>query len=189
MRRQLIVAGLAMFAVLLFVFITATLAAPGNIPLLQSPEEEPNDSFDEADLRPKVPVPGYVTGVVSDTDAMDYFKMDTQVGHQYQASLSVLHTTGDLNLMMRLYNGDEGLIGSSSSSISWTAYQASHYIRVEALLATTTTVQTADYPLDIDELAATPTPTDTPVPTDTPGPTNTPISDATLRRVRRRLIC
>jgi len=168
MKRQLVVVGLAVFALLLLAFISATLAAPGNVPLRQLPEQEPNDSFADADARPLVPVPGYVTGVVSETDTMDYFKMNTESGHQYQATLNILGSTGNLKLMMRLYDGNQGLLGSDSSEISWTAYTTTHYVRIEALLASTTTVQSAQYRLDIDELAATPTPTASPAPTSTP---------------------
>ncbi len=174
MKRQFIVVGLAAFVLLLLTFISATLAAPGNAPLRQSPEQEPNDSFAEADARPLVPVPGYVTGVVSETDTMDYFKMNNQNSHQYKVTLNVLGSTGNLQLMMRLYDGSKGLLGSSSSSISWTAYTTTHYVRVEALLASTTTVQSAQYRLDIDELAETPTPTPSSTPTASPTPTSTP---------------
>ena len=38
MRRQLIAGGLAVFALLLFASISATVAAPRDIPLLQTPE-------------------------------------------------------------------------------------------------------------------------------------------------------
>jgi len=171
MKRQLIFAGLAAFAFLLLAYISATMAAPQNTPLLQSGETEPNDSFAEAD---EVDVPGYVTGVVSNTDEVDYFAMDTEIGRQYRANLNVLHSTDDISLLMRVYDGDEESIGSSSSSVSWTAYKSSHYVRIEAVIGTTATVQSASYRLDIDRLAETPTPTATPEVTDTPTPTASP---------------
>jgi len=178
MRRQLIVVGLAVFALLLLASITATLAAPTDAPMRQTTETEPNNSFAEADARPRVPVPGYVNGNLTDAslpeDTLDYFLMDTEIGRQYQANLSILGRTGGLNLMMSLYNGNRGFISSNSSSVSWTAYTSTHYILIEALLATTTTVQSADYRLTINQVAEPPTATPSPTPSNTPTPTNTP---------------
>ncbi len=161
MRRQLIVLGLAVFALMMFAFITATVAAPDNTPLLQTSETEPNNDFDEADL---VDVRGYVTGVVSSTDTLDYFLMNTTNEREYQASLTITYNQGDLRLIMRLYDSGQNLVkvsssSSSSASMSWTAYQGSHYIRIQALPVTTDTAQIADYQLDIDEFTATQTPT------------------------------
>ena len=172
MKRQLIAVGLAAFALLLFASISATVAAPRNIPLLQAGETEPNNNFEEADA---VGVPGYVTGnawnSITDTD---YFVMDTTVGREYQASLTIDSPQG-LNLRMVLYDGVQRYVktspsSSSNTSVSWTAYEDSHYIRVEAVTVSTTTLQTADYRLDVDEFAAPPEPTDTPTPTNTPSP-------------------
>jgi hypothetical protein len=167
MKRQLIAVGLAVFALLVFAFITATLAAPGNVPSLQTAEEsEPNDDFGSAD---PVDVPGYITGVVSNTDTLDYFRMDSQVDRMYQASFTVLENVGGVQLSMRIYDENQSLVKTSSSSlssarVSWTSYAASHYVRIEALLPNTTTQRTASYRLDMDEFAATPTPTNTPIP-------------------------
>jgi hypothetical protein len=177
MKRQLIVVGLAAFALFVLASLSATVAAPENAPSLQTTETEPdNNDFDGADW---ISVPGYATGVISETDTLDYFEIDTVSGREYQASFSVLENTGKLNLRMRVYNGDRGLVETSSSSqsyasISWTAYQTLHYVRIEALPAVTTTVQSAQYRLDIDEFAV-PPPTDTPTPTSTPTRTPTPI--------------
>lgn len=171
MRRQLIIIGAATaFAILLLVSVSATVAAPSDAPMLQSAEVEPNDDFDTAN---PVSIPGYTTGVVSETDRLDYFETNTESGRQYQASLNVLYRTGNLALQICVYKGNGDVVGGcSNSSVSWTAYDESHYARVEALLSTTTTVQYAEYRLDIDRLARTPTPTATPV---TPTPTNTPL--------------
>jgi len=152
----------------MFSFITATVAAPGNTPLLQMGETEPNDSFEEADV---LAVPGYVIGAVSNapvTETIDYFVMNTTIGREYQASLTV-DSPQDLELRMVLYDGDRGYLQVSSSSsisarLSWSSDNDSHYIRVEAVTVSTSTVKTADYRLDIDLLAETPTPTYTPVP-------------------------
>ena len=176
MKRQLIAVGLAVSAFLLFVFITATLADPRRVPLLQISETEPNNDFTSANV---VSAPGSVTGVVSNTDhsepgldTQDYFSVpNTTFGHQYQATLNVLQNPGAMSLRLRLYNGSKTLVQTSSSSpssasMSWTAYDDAHYVRVEALLVTTSTVLIANYLLDIDELATTPEPTNTPLPGD-----------------------
>jgi hypothetical protein len=169
MRRQLIVLGLAVFALIMFAFITATVAAPDNTPLLQTSETEPNNDFDEADL---VSVPGYVIGTVYNTpitDAIDYFTMDTVVAREYQASLTIDSPQG-LKLRLVLYDQNTARVGNPSSSsstytsLSWTATTSSHYVRVEAVTVSTSTLQSANYRLDIDEIAATPTPTNTPLP-------------------------
>jgi len=171
MRRMFILAGLMVFAFLVLASISATLAAPRNAPLAQGTQEsEPNDDFDQADA---ANVPGYVTGVVSETDAVDYFVIDSQIDREYQASFVVLDSKGGVQLVMRLYDGNRELVktssaSSSSASVSWTSYMASHYVRIEAILPNTTTQRIASYRLDVDELASTPTPTHTPKPTSTP---------------------
>jgi hypothetical protein len=168
MRRQLIAVGLAVFVLMMFAFITATLAAPGSAPLLQVGETEPNDSFEEADA---LAIPGYVIGAVSNapvTETIDYFVMNTTIGREYQASLTV-DSPQDLRLRMVLYDGDRGYLQTSSSSstsasMAWSSNRDSHYIRVEAVTVSTSTVKTADYRMDIDLIAETPTPTNTPLP-------------------------
>jgi hypothetical protein len=168
MKRQLIAIGLAAFAVLVFASISATLAAPGSAPLLQAVEGEPNDTFDDAN---SVPVKGYVTGQITRSVSaadIDYFVVNTQIGLEYRARLSIW-TAGPLKLQMNLYNGDRAYRDTSSSSssyatMSWTAYQDTHYLQIEALNPNTTTFQTANYQLNIDEVAATPTATHTPMP-------------------------
>jgi hypothetical protein len=169
MRRQLIVLGLAVFALIMFAFITATVAAPDNTPLLQTSETEPNNDFDEADF---VSVPGYAIGTVYNTpitDAIDYFTMDTVIAREYQASLTIDSPQG-LKLRLVLYDSNTARVGNPSSSsstytsLSWTATTSSHYVRVEAVTVSTSTLQSANYRLDIDEIAATPTATNTPLP-------------------------
>ncbi|MBL7063291.1 MAG: hypothetical protein ISS49_03650, partial [Anaerolineae bacterium] len=171
MKRTHIFIGLVAFALLVFASITATLAAPGNIPFLQSTSEtEPNNSFDEAD-EVGMPDPGYIIGEVYNTpvtETLDYFVMDTTVGYKYQANLTIDSPQG-LNLKMVLWNGnrqcmDTSSSSSSSTSLSWTASYTSHYIRVEAVTISTSTLKTANYRLDVFERAE---------PTDTPEPTNT----------------
>ena len=170
MKRQLIGAGLAVFAVLLFVLITALMATPAEA-LLQSSEVEPNNSFADAD---PVLVPGYVTGGVSDTDEVDYFVLNTKVGDKYQATLNKTASTSGTDVTMRIYNGAQGLIGGPSATASWEAYTTTYYVRINAVLPITTALRTAQYRLDIDVLASTPTPTPSRTPTNTPTPSNTP---------------
>jgi hypothetical protein len=168
MKRQLITVGLAASAILAFASISATLAAPGSAPLAQAAESEPNDTFDDADT---VPVPGYVTGVITRSVSAadtDLFVINTQIGREYRARLSIW-TARPLKLQMNLYNGDREYLetspsSSSYASITWTAYQDTHYIQIEALDPNTTTLQTAHYQLNIDQLAATPTYTPPPAP-------------------------
>jgi hypothetical protein len=167
MKRQLVAVGLAVFALMLFAFVTATMAAPADTPLLQTSETEPNNSFDEANA---IGIPGYVIGQVSNTpvtEAIDYFVMNTSIGREYQASLTVC-SSENLELRMALYDGDQRYLKASSSSsthtsVSWTSNKDSHYIRVEAVIVSTT-VKTAVYRLDVDRIAATPTPTNMPLP-------------------------
>lgn len=149
----------------------STVAAP----LPQTAETEPNNDFDTAD---PFPVPGYATGQLTTgsptPDTMDYFSITTQVGSQYEASLTALSNPTGLLLRFRVYNSNRELLktsssSASSSSVSWTAYSTGHYIRVEAL-ATTTTLQIASYRLDVDMIAPTPTPPPTNTPTNTPTP-------------------
>jgi len=170
MKRQLIVVVLVTFALLLLAFLSATLAAPGNSPSLQTAETEPNDDFASADL---VPVPGYATGGVSETDTVDYFRLTTVIGSNYQASLSTLNVTGGMSVRMRLYDGAQYLAGGPASTISWSAYTTTYYIRVDANLIVTTTTQSAQYRLDIDAIAPTPTSLPSSTPTNTPPPSVT----------------
>jgi len=168
MRRQLIAVGLAVATLLLFALITATLAAPDAIWLLQVGENEPNNSFDEAAT---VPVPGYVTGEVTRSLAYadsDYFLINTEIGREYRIRLNIW-TTGTLKLQASTFNSSREYIDTSSSSssytsLSWTANYTSHYILLESLDPNTTTFQIANYQMNIDEFAATPTPTNTPMP-------------------------
>ncbi|NLE46248.1 MAG: hypothetical protein GX620_16125 [Chloroflexi bacterium] len=168
MRKLAIVVGLVVFAILVSGLITATSAAPEEIPLLQNTETEPNNSFDEAN---PLPVPGHILGAVSTTidDTLDYFHLEgIQVGKQYQASLTIDSPQG-LNLRLVLWNGDRQYIDTSSSSASnitlvWTSSTSSAYVRVEAVTVTTTTVRSANYRLDVFQTATTPTPTNTPPP-------------------------
>jgi hypothetical protein len=169
MKRQFIAAGVGACALVLFALISAALATPVSIPALDT--EPDNDDFGGADV---IVVPGYATGVVSETDLLDHYVMTTEIGHQYEATLSILYSTGGMNMLMNLYNASQDSLGTDEDTLEWTAYTTTHYIRIDALLATTTTIQTGYYRLDVARLAPTPTPTRTPFPTATPTPTPTP---------------
>jgi hypothetical protein len=168
MRRIHIFAGLAACALLVFASMPATIAAPQFKPLLQTSETEPNDGFDTAN---EVAVPVSVTGSIEvppDTPAdLDFFWMETDNGREYEFTLAVWNAE-DVRLRMRLYNGDKGFIKSSSSTSSntnmaWIANQGSAYVRVESVNPITYTV-VAQYRLDVEQVAATPTKTATPPP-------------------------
>ncbi len=168
-RGSILIVSLA--AALLALFsISAVLAAPGRMPRLQIMEEEPNNSFDEADQNAGIPIGGNVRGTVSETDELDYFRISTEVGREYKTSLNVTGQSGGLDLKMSVFNGNRGFIDDDSSSLTWEASHDSHYILVEALLATTTTVQSAQYRVSVNVIAATPTPSETPADTATPEP-------------------
>jgi len=151
MRRQFMAIGLGAFALLLFALISATLAAPASRPTLDT---EPNDDFGSAEV---ISVPGYATGSVSETDLLDYYEITTEIGRQYEATLSIMYSTGGMNMLMNLYDASQDSLGTDEDTLEWTAYTTTHYIRIDALLATTTTFQTGDYRLDVARLAIAPT--------------------------------
>jgi hypothetical protein len=109
-KRQLLLAGLIAFMVVLLTSVSATVATSRNVSPAQLTEAEPNDDFDDANL---VYVPGFVTGSawnsVTDTD---YFVMETTLGEQYRASVNILYSDG-LALRMVLYNGDRNFLCKS----------------------------------------------------------------------------
>ncbi len=166
MKRMLIFTGMA---VLLLASMSVTVAAPQSARSLQSAESEPNDDFDHAT---GVSIPASISGAINPYDDRDYFSMSTDVGREYEASLAIWNNDG-LQLVMTLYNADREYVktssaSASSTSMSWTANQSSYYIRVEA--ASIVVTKTAEYRMDVNRVAATPTPTDTPTPTSTPQP-------------------
>ena len=168
MRRQLVVVGLAVAVLLLFAFISATVAAPRKAQLFPTTEQEPNNDYYTAN---PVNVPGYVIGSITNmsVEETDFFTVTVEVGRPYQASLTINSLQG-LQLRLNLYDGNRNRVGNPSSasssytSLSWTGSTLLHYIRVEAVTVSTSTLQTADYRLDMDEIAQTPTPTNTPLP-------------------------
>jgi hypothetical protein len=171
MKLQAVVA-FAVLVVLLGGFTALSLAAP--LPQGNSETEE-NNSFDEADL---VTVSGYIIGEVQNspvTETIDYFQItNTEIGKAYQASLTI-DSPDNLKLRMVLWNGNQQYMDTSASSatsidLSWTANSSSHYVRIEAVTVSTATAKTAEYRLDVFEIATTPTPTNSPTPTSTPQP-------------------
>ncbi len=181
MRRQLIVVGLMAFAVLLFVSISATVAAPGNIPLLQIPEQEPNNSPDEAN---PISVDTQITGEITQTGDVidtDYFSFTTTSGMEYVADLTVL-TSSAMKLQVQVRD-QGGLLGTSSASnsfvqLSWSSQGGINYIQVRKQDVPSMTLTTS-YQLQVSNWSPTSTPTNTPIPTDTPIPTQTPIPGTT----------
>jgi hypothetical protein len=168
MRRIHIFAGLAACALLVFASMPATIAAPQLKPLLQTSETEPNDSFDTAN---EVDIPVSVAGSIAvppDAAAdLDYFWMETDIGREYEFTLAVWNAD-DVRLRMHLYNGDRTYVKVSSSTSSntnmaWIANQGSAYVRIESISALTYTV-VAQYRMDVEQVAVTPTPTNTPPP-------------------------
>jgi hypothetical protein len=118
-------------------------------------EDEPNDSFEQANL---LTAPGSVTGgIINSRGNADYFIMHTGVEDGFKASLTVNSPEG-LSLRMRLYSGEQERIRTSSpsadsSNILWIATRPYYYIRVEAITASPT-LQSAIYDLDITEFTA-----------------------------------
>ncbi|HET91458.1 MAG TPA: hypothetical protein ENN99_12095, partial [Chloroflexi bacterium] len=160
MRRKYTFVALSVIVTLVCVSISATLASPTNLPLLQATTEvEPNDNFSEAN---NVTIPVSVSGTINPPEDVDFFVMDTDIGREYEATLTIWDNDG-LRLRMILYNTDQEYIKASSSSasstnMSWTANQHQNYIRIEAASVTT---KTASYRLDVNRVAATPTATAT----------------------------
>ena len=167
MKRQVIAIGLAALGLVLLAFIVATMAAPDEPPT----ETEPNNDFTQAN-----PMGLSIAGVLSNSqsfkpglDTVDFFTRTTTIGERYQANLTVLQNSGSMLLRMQLYNAEQDLIATSLSSASaaaldWTASASLHYVRVEALSVYTQTTVVANYRLDVNKLATTPTPTNTPEP-------------------------
>jgi hypothetical protein len=126
-------------------------------------EYEPNDDFSEA---LEVHVPVSVRGSITMPIDLDYFFMATDIGREYEATLTVWDNVWngvDLRLRVILYNADREYIKGSSSTdtsttMTWHANQGSAYLRVEAASVPTETV-IVQYRLDVNRLPATPTPT------------------------------
>lgn len=146
---------------------------------MQVADTEPNNDFDESNA---LVVPGYASGDLAYqqgssvyTDVVDYYAIqDAEVGREYKATLNSLGTQGGMSMQIRVYDGAREFIDSDDKTITWSAYTTTYYVRVEALTASTTTLQTANYRLDVDRLAPDPTDTPTNTPTETPEPTETP---------------
>jgi hypothetical protein len=177
MKRTLILTGSAAFVLMLLTLISAAVAAPEDTPLLQSPETEPNGTFDDAN---PVSVPLSVSGIITPSDDLDFFVLSTDFQREYEASLTIWDND-DLRLRMVLYNANREYVktsasSASSTSMAWTANQTSHYIRIEA--ASVSITRTARYRLDVSRVAVTPTSTDTPEPGSDPYEPNDSKSDA-----------
>lgn len=175
MRRCWTLVRLAVLGCAFLTFVAVSLAASERpAPLLQQPEQEPNNDFSTAN---SVAL-GSVSGVVTHTtDMRDYFVFPTTVGRRYRASLTMVWNPAVLQLRLRVYNapgeempGSPSTPSASYTSFEWTAGQATQYVMVELMSPSTTTLLVAHYWLDIVALAATPTPTSLPTVTPTPVP-------------------
>jgi hypothetical protein len=138
---------------------------PTDVPIptpVESGEVEPNDTFAQASV---VNVPFSVRGSITVPTDLDYFVMATDIGREYDATLTVWDNAWNghnLRLSMRLFNGDKEYIKSSaatdgSTNMSWLAVQSWYYLRIEAASVSTETV-VVQYRLDVNRVAVTPTP-------------------------------
>jgi hypothetical protein len=168
MKRQLIVVGLAVFALMVLAFISTTAAAPGNRPLLQVGEVEPNNSPEDAN---PVSIPAQITGKITQTGSdvdTDYFSFTTQGGVRYEADLTILTVDG-MRLQLRAFDANEGILDTSSTSnisiqFSWESPGSTNYIQIRKQDVPSVTLDTS-YNLEINQKAATSTPSPTPTPT------------------------
>ncbi|MBC7227837.1 MAG: hypothetical protein H5T61_11495 [Thermoflexales bacterium] len=86
-------------------------------------------------------------------------------------------------LKIVIYDHNRAYLTNSSSSstyaeVTWPAYGSLYYIEVQPSGPATTTLLTADYVLDVFQIAATPTPTPGPTSTPTPIASPTPLAGA-----------
>ncbi|MFL7791210.1 MAG: PPC domain-containing protein, partial [Anaerolineae bacterium] len=86
----------------------------------------------------------------------------------------ILENVGDLQTRLRIYNDICQYTSlQDDSSILWTASTYTYYVRIEALVSSTSTVQSVVYRLDVDWIEPSPTATPTRTPTPTPPPSIT----------------
>ena len=164
-------AGLLLIAVSVMTGRGLSYAAP----LAQAIESEPNNTFTEAN---PAAIPVNVSGSINPIADTDFYSLTTQAGLSYQALISI-SSAENLILRMRIYDAGQHLQGTSSSSYTsiehtWTAYTPGTYLQIQEFDPTTSTTKTADYLLEIVQIAATHTPTAEPTNTPTPTPTSTP---------------
>ena len=164
-------AGLLLIAVSVMTGRGLSYAAP----LAQAVESEPNNTFAEAN---PAAIPVNVSGSINPIADTDFYSLTTQAGLSYQALLSI-SSAENLILRMRIYDAGQNLQGASSSSYTsiehtWTAYTPGTYLQIQEFDPTTSTTKTANYLLEIVQIAATHTPTAEPTNTPTPTPTSTP---------------
>jgi len=182
MKGSRLILWLSTAAVLGLLLVLAAICALPSSPSIAAPmiqtttETEPNNDFDHAN---DISMPGTIHGnaynqPITDTD---FFSVPTTAGLQYRATLSI-GGAGDLLLKLVVYDHTEAYLTSSNSSatsaeVSWTAYGPHFYIEVQPAGPTTSTLLSAEYVLDVFQIAA--TPTSTPQPTAGPTATPTPV--------------
>lgn len=174
--RLLVIGGVVLALVFLAYFLSA--AAPHT----QISEAEPNDTFDQAN---SLPMPGTAYGLarnqpITDTD---FYSVTVTPGLSYRATLHI-GGTGALLLKIVIYDHNRAYLTNSSSSstyaeVTWSAYSSQYYVEVQPSGPATTTLLTAEYVLDVFQIAATPTPTPGPTSTPTPTPTPSPVPSPT----------
>jgi hypothetical protein len=176
MNRQLIIAGLVAFGLMLFVFIVATMAAPVGVPQAQVTEEpEPNNN--SCGNAQAIDVGDSVLGQINPITDTDWFSVTTTAEVPYIASAAVAAPT-DFKVRLCVYAEGCALMGCSSASASyvereWDATGSVHFVKIERAVSITGTY--ANYNLEVVEKyvpPATDMPTNTPIPTETPFPTS-----------------
>ncbi|MCS7281851.1 MAG: hypothetical protein NZ769_00610 [Anaerolineae bacterium] len=162
--------------VLLLTLLTYFLSTAA--PQMQMTEVEPNNTFNQAN---PLPMPGTVYGLAANQPITetDFFSVTVTPGLNYRATLHI-GGSGALLLKIVIYDHNRAYLTSSSSSstyaeVTWSAYSSLHYVEVQPSGPATTTLLTAEYVLDVLQIAATPTPSPGPTSTPTPTPTPTPI--------------
>jgi hypothetical protein len=172
MKRQCIAIGLAALGLVLFAFIVSTIAAPGHAPLAQVPQEqEPNDSFDDAN---SMVAGGSIQGALTRTlDTLDYFYFTTTPGRAYTAKLFVTDDNPSaIPLLITVYNGnrefvkDSGFGSTGGGTVQWDAVESLHYVLLQAIPSSqpTGTVPVVNYVLAVNLVQGSPTPSNTPPP-------------------------
>lgn len=183
MRRTHVVLMMAVAGVGLLLIAVSTMIGRGlshAAPLAQATESEPNNTFAEAN---PAAIPVNVSGSINPMTDTDFYSLTTRAGLSYQALLSI-SSAENLILRIRIYDAEQHLQGTSSSSstsieYTWAAYMPGNYLQIQEFDPTTSTTKTANYLLEVVQIAATHTPT--PQPTNTPTPTSpgaTPIPGA-----------
>lgn len=131
-------------------FVVLALLLCATLVIAQGVESEPNDTFDQAN---PFGIPGTISGSINPMRDHDFYSLTTQAGLSYQARLSI-SSVDELILRMRIYDADQHLQGTSSSSYTsiehkWTAYTPGTYLQIHEFDPTTSMTKTASYTLTV----------------------------------------